>query len=185
MAHRKRGSGDPVSAAFIQDICELYGDCYDDRLEDSRPPTAGSRNGQTDKRQPGADWEPGIPAGHKSLNSFQKELSEAHGIHLSTSKIRKILISGGLWTTERSREIQMLYADIVQTQSGIDPEQAVSLISQQLGVSKPIIVVNLPYINGVNRLEHKSKNAKRCEKYRKKKQESSGQEANKQKTTKI
>ena len=95
MAHRKHGSSDPISEAFIRYICTLYRDCYDDRLEDSRPPAAGSRNGQTDKRPAGADWEPGMPAGHKSLNAFQKELSEEHGIRLSTSKIRKILISGG------------------------------------------------------------------------------------------
>ena len=178
MAHRKQSSDDPMSAAFIREICALYGDCYDDRMEDSRPPAAGSRNGQTDKRPAGADWEPGIPAGHKSLCSFQKELAEEHGIRLSTSKIRKILISGGRWTTERSREIQALYTEMTQTQSGVDAEQAVSLISRKLGVSKPTVVVNLPYINGVNRLEQKSQNAKRCAKYRKKKQESGGRAAN-------
>lgn len=185
MAHRKQGSADSISAAFIQDICTLYGDCYDDRIEDSRPPTAGRRNGQTDKRLAGADWEPGMPAGHKSLSVFQMELLDKHGIRLSTSKIRKILISGGLWTTERSREIQALYAELAQSQSGIDPEHAVSLISQKLGVSKPTVVVNLPYINGVNRLEQKSKNAHRCAKYREKKQESTVKAANKPKITKL
>ncbi len=172
MAHRKSFTGDPVSVAFIQEICTLYGDCYDDRLEDSRPPVAGKKNGCADKRIAGVDWEPGIPAAHKSLSAFQKELAEKHGICLSTSKIRKILISGGLWTTERSREIQALYTELTQPQSGVDPEQAISLISQKLGVSKPTVVVNLPYINGVNRLELNSKNAKRCAKYRKRKQES-------------
>lgn len=185
MAHRKQGSGDPVSAAFIREICTLYGDCYDDRIEDSRPPTAGSRNGESDKRPAGADWKPGMPAGHKSLSAFQKELKEEHGIHLSTSKIRKILISGGLWTTERSREIQSLYAEMTQHKSAADPEQTVSLISRKLGVSKPTVVVNLPYINGVNRLDHKSTNAQRCAKYRKKKQESSRQTANKRKTFRL
>ena len=58
-------------------------------------------------------------------------------------------------------------------------------ISRKLGVSKPTVVVNLPYINGVNRLEKKSKNAKRCAKYRKKKQENSGKEANKTKITEL
>ena len=185
MSHRKQNSGVQISRAYIQKICVLYDDLYDDRSEDSRPPTAGSRNGQADKRPAGADWEPGTPAGHKSLNAFQKELSEKHGIHLSTSKIRKILVSGGLWTTERSREIQALYVEMTQTQSGIDPEQVVSLISKQLGVSKPTVVVNLPYINGVNRLDHKSTNAQRCAKYRKKKQESSRQTANKRKTFRL
>lgn len=185
MAHRKQDSTDIVSTAFIQEICLLYGDRYDDRLEDSRPPTAGKKNGKTDKRQAGADWEPGMPAGHKSLSVFQKELLEEHGIHLSTSKIRKILISGGLWTTERSREIQVLYIELTRSQSNIDPEQAVSLISKKLGVSKPTVVVNLPYINGVNGLKQKSKNALRCAKYRKRKQESTEQAANKAKITKF
>ena len=124
-------------------------------------------------------------AGHKSLNVFQKELIDRHGIHLSTSKIRKILISGGLWTTERSREIQALYAEFTRPQSGIDPEQAISLISKKIGVSKPTVVVNLPYINGVNRLEQKSKNAKRCAKYREKKQESTVQRANQSRKTNL
>ena len=163
MAHRKQNTGDQISTAFIRDICMLYGDHYDDRLEDSRPPAAGSKDGQTNMRQAGADWEPGQPAEHKSLKAFQKELLDEHGIRLSTSKIRKILISGGLWTTERSREIQMLYAEITQKKSDINPEQAVRLISQQLDISKPTVVVNLPYINGVNCLKQKSKNAKRCE----------------------
>ena len=173
MAHRKHNADDPISVAFVQDICALYGDRYDDRLENSRPPTAGKKNGKADKRQAGENWEPGMPADHKSLSAFQKELTEKLGIHLSTSKIRKILISGGLWTTERSREIQALYTELTRPKSGIDPEQAVSIISKKLGVSKPSVVVNLPYINGVNRLEQKSNNAKRCAKYRKKKQESS------------
>ena len=154
-------------------------------MEDSRPPTAGSRNGQTDKRVAGADWQPGMSAGHKSLSAFQKELLDKHGIHLSTSKIRKILISGGLWTTERSREIQTLYTELTRPQSSINPEQAVSLISKNLGVSKPTVVVNLPYVNGVNRLEQKSKNARRCAKYRKKWQESSGEAANQSKKNKL
>ena len=35
MAHRKKNSGDPIPAVFIREICTLYGDCYDDRIEDS------------------------------------------------------------------------------------------------------------------------------------------------------
>ena len=160
--------------AFIQEICALYGDRYDDRLEDSKPPTAGRKDGKADKRQAGENWGPGMTADHKSLSAFQKELLEKLEIHLSTSKIRKILISGGLWSTERSREVQELYTELTQADSGVSPEQAVNTISKKLGVSRPTVVINLPYINGVNRLEQKSKNAKRCAKYRKKKQGSSG-----------
>ena len=57
-------------------MCALYGDRYDDRLEDSRPPAAGKKNGQSDKRLAGEEWEPGITAEHKSLSAFQRELVE-------------------------------------------------------------------------------------------------------------
>ena len=68
----------------------FYHDYYDDREEDSRIK--------------GLDWVPGMKAGHKSMGAFQKELEEVHGIHLSRTKLQKILITGGCWTTERSRE---------------------------------------------------------------------------------
>ena len=171
MAHRKTESADAESAGFIREICCLYGDHYDDREEDSRPPTAGKKDGQADKRLAGEDWEPGMPAAHKSLSAFQRELLEEHSIRLSTSKIRKILISGGLWTTERSREVQELYEKLTRAESGISPERAVGLISKELGISKPTVVMNLPYINGVNCLEPKSPNATRCARYRTKKKE--------------
>ncbi len=166
MAHRKTGSVDEVSVGFVREICTLYGDRYDDRLEDSRPPIAGKKNGQPDRRLAGEDWEPGMPAAHKSLSAFQKELAEEYSIRLSTSKIRKILISGGLWTTERSREVQALYAELTRSESGVSPEKAVRLISKELGISMPTVVMNLPYINGVNCLEPRSQNAKRCARYR-------------------
>ncbi len=178
MAHKRKGSGDPISTEFIQKICTIYGDHYDDRLEDSRPPAAGKKNGQSNKRLAGEDWEPGMPAAHKSLAAFQKELVEKHGISLSTSKIRKLLVSGGCWSTERSREVQALYDELTQPQSGVKPEKAIEIISTQLGISKVTVDINLSYINGVNRLENKSKNAVRCAKYRKKKQESSRHTSN-------
>ena len=168
MAHRKTKNYVPISVLYIQEICGLYADHYDDRIEDSRPPTAGKKNGQAEKRLAGEDWEPGIQAGHKSLSVFQKELAEKHGICLSTSKIRKILVSGGCWTTERSREVQALYNELTQSRLGINPEKVVELISEKLGISKVSVDVNLPYINGVNCLETKSKNAVRCARYREK-----------------
>ena len=178
MAHRKQSIGDSISVEFIQEICVLYGDHYDDRVEDSKPPTAGRKDGKAEKRQAGENWRPGLSAEHKSLSGFQKELLEKYGISLSTSKIRKILVSGGLWSTERSREVQELYMKLTQADSEICPEQAVSLISKKLGVSKPTVVINLPYINGVNRLETKSKNAVRCERYRSKGKEKGKSETN-------
>jgi len=103
-----------LSDEYIREICRLYGDVYDDRIEDSRPPSAGKKNGVVDRREAGLDWFPGMTAGHKSLAAFQRELEEIHGIRLSTSKIRKILVSGGCWTTERSREVQHLFFLLTQ-----------------------------------------------------------------------
>ena len=42
------------SQEFIDYICSLYGDIYDDRIEDCRPPAAGNH-----LREPGTDWTPG------------------------------------------------------------------------------------------------------------------------------
>ena len=119
------------SKEYIDYICSLYGDVYDDRIEDSKPPTAGA-----ERREAGSDWVPGQVADHKSLGAFRKELEEM-GIKLSTSKIKKILVSGGCWTTERSREIGRLFGVLTKT------------------------------AEVVYKLEKRSKNAVRCERWRK------------------
>ena len=170
MAHRKDTASNPYSDAFIKKICDLYDDCYDDRIEDSKPPSAGKKNGIAKMQLAGADWQPGIVAEHKSLSAFQKELLKI-GVRLSTSKIRKILISGGAWTTERSREIQAMFSSLLHGGSTIKPDQAVTIISEKLEISRATVTINLPYINGVNGLEHRSPNALRCARYREKKKE--------------
>ena len=162
------------SAKFIQDICRFYGDVYDDRVEDSRPPAAGWKDGLTTFREAGTDWLPGMPSAHKSLGAFQKELKEKYDILLSTCKIRKILISGGVWTTERSREVQALFSLLTtgtKTEPAIDPDHAIRVISHRLGISRPLVTIYLPYSKGVNGLEQRSKNAIRCENYRRRKAE--------------
>ena len=75
-----------VSQEYISYICALYNDVYDDRMENTCPPAAGAG--------PGEDWAPGQRAEHKSLSAFQQELQDK-GISLSTSKIKKIFITGG------------------------------------------------------------------------------------------
>ena len=109
-----------VSQDYINTICELYNDIYDDRVENTCPPTAGSS-----PCIPGEDWAPGQCAEHKSLSAFQRELLE-NRISLSTSKIKKVLITGGCWTTARSREIQELYFRYVS--EGLKPGEAVNRI---------------------------------------------------------
>lgn len=162
------------SNEYIKHICDLYNDYYDDRIEESNPPTAGNN-----PKTAGEDWRPGVLAAHKSLVAFQKELEE-EGISLSTSKIKKILVTGGCWTTARSRQVQELYDRY--TKEGVrdedDPDtagkiltaaEAVERISKELRISKVSVSVNIPYQDVVYKLEQRSKNAIRCARYRKKK----------------
>lgn len=155
------------SYKYILMICKLYGDLYDDRIEDCKPPTAGF-----EYRMPGVDWVPGQTANHKSLIAFQKELEDM-GIKLSSSKIRKILITGGCWSTERSREIGILFDEYTKSKSeggkGLNNDEAVVRIATELNVSVVTVSVNLPYQNVVYKLENKSSNARRCERYKERK----------------
>ena len=156
-----------ISKKYIDKICELYDDVYDDRVEDSRPPAAG-----TDRCLPGGDWRPGQIANHKSLVVFQRELSN-QGIRLSTSNIKKILISGGCWSTKRSREVYALFHEYTKPCQdggrGMTEADAIKTISELLDLSTVTVSVNLPYSNVVYNLENKSSNAKRCERYKAKK----------------
>ncbi len=125
--------GNEPTKKYIEYICKLYGDIYDDRIEDCRPPAAGD-----DFRDSGEDWKPGKVADHKSLNAFQKEL-KAMGIALSTFKIRKILITGNCWSTERSREIAELFeiytAPKTEGGKGMPGDITVKRIAEELKVS--------------------------------------------------
>ena len=158
------------SKEYIEYICDLYSDIYDDRIEDCRPPAAGD-----DFRDPGEDWRPGQEADHKSLIAFQREL-KAMGISLSSSKIRKILITGGCWTTERSREIADLFELYTSSNDdggyGFPEDLAAKKIATELEVSLVTVNVNLPYRNVVYNLENRSKNAVRCARYKERKKKS-------------
>lgn len=140
---------DTPSQEYIRKICRLYGDRYDDREEDSRIK--------------GFDWKPGTKANHKSMAAFQKELDKEYGIHLSRTKLQKILITGGCWTTERSREIQRLFDEyttpIEKNGKGMKSDEAIREIAKQLEISTVSITINLPYEKVVYDLEDKSNNA--------------------------
>ena len=144
--------------SYINYICNLYGDKYDDREEDSKPG--------------GLNWHPGIKAAHRSINSFQHDLHEIHGIALSRSKIQKILITGGCWSTERSREVQRLFEEytlpLEKGGKGLSPENAIREIAAFLTISTVSVSSNLPYQKTVYDLDDKTANAKRIERHRKK-----------------
>lgn len=145
MADKRRKKRTDPSKDFINLICSLYGDAYDDREEDSKPG--------------GEDWEPGMKALHTSLAAFRKTLIDDYGIELSTAKIRKILITGGLWSTERSREIAALY----------EKHHDIKRVAKELGVSEALVTMYLPYERVVYDLEEKSGGAKRCDRWRRRK----------------
>ncbi len=144
------------SQDYINLICSLYGDRYDDREEDSAPG--------------GADWQPGQKALHTSLAAFQVKLKDEYEIKLSTSKIRKILITGNCWTTERSREVIQLFERYTDSISdggyGLSKDEAIKAIAEDLGVSIPTVCMNMPYERVVYGLEDKSNNARRCDQWR-------------------
>ena len=148
------------SEEYISYICSLYNDHYDDRVEDSKPS--------------GEDWMPGMTSNHKSLAAFQRQLEDG-SIKLSTSKIKKILITGGCWTTERSREIQELFlrytSSIDDGGEGLASDEAVKQIADDLDVSVVTVSTNLPYSDVVYNLEEKSQNARRCQRYKQRQKE--------------
>ena len=92
------------------------------------------------------------------------------GIRLSSSKIRKILITGERWSTERSREIGKMFDEYTKLKSEggevLKSDKVVTRIALELDVSVVTVSVNLPYQNVVYKLENRSCNAKRCAKYR-------------------
>lgn len=137
----KRKEPKDPTADYVKMICELYGDSYDDREEDSAPG--------------GADWIPGEKAMHTSLAAFQRELEEK-GIKLSTAKIRKILITGGCWNTERSREVAELY----------ERYQSIPRVAAELDITTALVSTYLPYQKVVYDLEDKSGNAKRVARWK-------------------
>jgi len=144
------------SKDFIDLICREYGDSYNDEVEDSSPG--------------GLDWKPGKKANHKSLVAFQREL-KGKGIEISTGKIRKILITGNLWSTERSREVGALYETLTEPKpdgEGLSADEARKRIAKELELSQGMVTMLLPYDRVVYGVPGKSSNAVRCDRSRSK-----------------
>ena len=141
---KRRQEQESPSQEYISFICSLYGDYYDDREEDSSPG--------------GLNWEPGKKAMHTSLVAFQRKLRDVHDIKLSTAKIRKILITGGRWTTERSREVAALFNEF----------GSVDKVAAELEVTPELVTMYLPYEKVVYDLDEKSRSARRAAQWREK-----------------
>ena len=107
---------------------------------------------------------------HKSLSAFKKELEETYDIKLSNSKILKILITGGVWSTERTREVGYLYetmtTPVADGGEGLEKKAAMKRIAEELEISQAMVCMSLPYGRTVYDLEDKSSNAVRCDRWR-------------------
>ena len=75
---------------------------------------------------------------------------------ISATKVRKILITEGLWESDRSREIRTLSDEGKSSQE----------IAGELHISRTMVQNYLPYEKGLYDEEEKSETAIRSEKYR-------------------
>lgn len=141
-----------ITQEFIVYICTLYGDVYDDTKENSSIK--------------GDDWTPGKQSEHKSLRRFREELEEQYNIKLSTTKIRKILISGGCYSTELSRSIMHEW----------EIYHNAAKVAEVLDISESSVWTYLPYTKTVYDLADKSDEAKSIQRWRAKKKEEQRQE---------
>ena len=86
---------------------------------------------------------------------------------LSRTKIQKILISGGRWTTERSREIWRLFDEYAhQAKQKVNRKtisRIIRKIARELDISPVSVSINLPYQKTVYDLEEKTENARRID----------------------
>lgn len=133
---------DTITAEFISRICAIYNDSYDDTVEDSSIK--------------GSDWAPGKKSNHKSLRSFQQELSEKYDIHLSTGKIKKILITGGVYSTELSRSV----ASELEKYGSLPNKERIEKVSELLGITTKTVYAYAPYYERQIYKEGQSANAR-------------------------
>ena len=94
-----------------------------------------------------------VVASYKRTGSIN---STALQTEMSTTKVRKILITEGLWQSARSREIQALF----------DAGKSSQEIADELQISRTMVQNYLPYEKGLYDEEEKSETAERSEKYR-------------------
>lgn len=94
-----------------------------------------------------------------SLNQTATLLSKEHQIDIAYQKVRKILITAGVYENPTSREINRLFAE----------GNTVLEIAKLLDMSPISVHGYLPYQKGLYRGPERSKSALRSERYRKKK----------------
>ncbi|MDD6716404.1 MAG: hypothetical protein PUF49_08525 [Firmicutes bacterium] len=138
---------------LIAEACSLFGEPYDDRA--SSTSLFLSPHGQKPE--------------HTSLRSVAEEME------ISVVKVRKLLISGGVYSTATSRRVQELYdkARAAYLKKGECPAQAekfaVIKVCQQTHLGRASVYSYLPFKNEAYGLEKKSVAAIRQRRYRERK----------------
>ena len=138
---------------LIKSACSLFSEPYDDR--ESPTPLFSSPHGQKPE--------------HTSLRSVAEEMG------ISTVKVRKLLISGGFYSTVTSRRVQELYnearaAYLKKGECAAQAEKhAVIKVCQQTHLGRASVYSYLPFKNDAYGLEEKSAAAIRQRRYRERK----------------
>lgn len=136
---------------LIKTACSLFGEPYDDR--ESSTSLFLSPHGQKPE--------------HVSLRSV------AESIEISVVKVRKLLISGGFYSTSTSRRVQKLYNEAREAylKRGMNPahaeKHAVITVCEKTHLGRASVYSYLPFKNDAYGLDEKSPAAVRQERYRK------------------
>lgn len=137
---------------LIEEACSLFGEPYDDRSTPSD--LFLSPHGQKPE--------------HVSLRSVAEEME------ISVVKVRKLLISGGFYSTSTSRKVQKLYNEAREAYLGKGEKtaqaekHAVIIVCEKTHLGRASVYSYLPFKNDAYGLDEKSPAAMRQERYRKK-----------------
>ena len=149
------------SMEYIRKICKLYDFVYDDRTKVDWVKVDGEKIYQGKK--------------YRSLRDFQEEVRVQCGERLSINKLKKILISGGCYSTQATREVQQrlaeLTASVEEGGQGMSRDQAIVRIATEMERDPDGIYLLIPYRTTVYSLKEKTKNAIRIERYRQRRTE--------------
>ena len=129
--------------SLIQKVCDYFGRVYDDNEAGRMLGLRGCRD--SDKRGELAKDRP-------SLNDTAKHF------HINPQKVRRILVTGGLYKTSQAKEILTMF------ENGL----TVNEIAEALDQSPNVIRSYLPYERGIYKLENRSVNADRLQRFKKK-----------------
>ena len=137
---------------LIKTACSLFGEPYDD--SEASATLFSSPHGQNPE--------------HTSSRSVAEEME------ISVVKVRKLLISGGVYSTATSRRAQELYneAKDIYLKRGMKPPQAekyaVIKVCEQTHLGRASVYSYLPFKNDAYGLDEKSPAAIRQRRYREK-----------------